>query len=277
MDLQVVLPNESAAMTPERPAHLAIAAEKLGFHTVWLPDHLLPPAEYGDVYAGVYEPLVTLTHIAALTKSIRLGTSVLVVPMRDPFVLAKQVATLDRLSGERVTLGVGAGWDEEEFGLVGADFRRRGKATDETLGLLRHLFTTGRGPSGRGVFEPRPRGTVPIMVGGVSDAALRRTATLADEWQGVGLTPTQFRAHAERLRGMTDRPVRVGTRIAWHGDKNALPAILEDVQAFADAGADALAVAFGPEAGFEDRMAEFATRTGPKPIPPMRPSSKCPV
>jgi probable F420-dependent oxidoreductase len=212
MDLQVVLPNESSAMAPERPAQLAVTAEELGFHTVWLPDHLLPPAEYGEVYAGVYEPLVTLAHIAGLTKSIRLGTSVLVVPMRDPFVLAKQVATLDRLSGERVTLGVGVGWDKEEFALVGADFHRRGKATDETLGLLRQLFTTGRGPSGRGVFEPRPRGAVPIMVGGMSDAALRRTAAFADEWQGFGLTPPQFREYAERVRAMTDRPVRVGTR-----------------------------------------------------------------
>jgi probable F420-dependent oxidoreductase len=258
MDLQVVLPNEAAAMAPGRPAQIAVAAEKLGFHTAWLPDHVLPPTDYGDTYAGVYEPLVTLAHIAGLTKTIRLGTSVLVVPMRDPFVLAKQVATLDRLSGERVTLGVGVGWDKAEFSLVGADFSRRGKLTDETLGLLRHLFTTGRGPSGQGVFEPRPRRTVPIMVGGISDAALRRAATLGDEWQGFGLTPSQFRPYAERLRGMSDRPVRVGTRIAWHGDKPELSAVIEDVRAFAEAGADALAVALGPEAGFEDRMAEFA-------------------
>lgn len=219
---------------------------------------MLPPAEYGDTYAGVYEPLVTMAHIAGLTRTIRLGTSVLVVPMRDPFVLAKQVATLHGLSGERVTLGVGVGWDKEEFALVKVDFGRRGKVTDETLDLLRHLFTTGRGPSGRGVFEPRPRTPVPIMVGGNSDAALRRAAAYADEWQGVGLTPSQFRAYAERLRATSGRSVRVGTRIAWHGGKAELPAVLDDVRAFTEAGADTLAVALGAEAGFEARMAEFA-------------------
>lgn len=253
MDVQVVLPNESTAMDPARPAQIATAAEKLGYHTVWLPDHLLPPAEYGTAYAGIYEPFVTLAHIAGRTTTIRLGTSVIILPLREPFLLAKQVATLDRLSGGRVTLGVGVGWDRTEFDVIGADFHTRGRRADESITLLRKLFRTGRGPGGVGVFEPKPLGEIPVMVGGLSDFALRRTAKLADEWQGVSLTPDEFRSHTARLRAMTDRPIRCGTRIDWTPEGTAA-----EVRAFAEAGADSVAVRFGPHEGYEQRMAQLA-------------------
>ena len=109
MHLQVVLPNESIDVEPERIAGLARRAEQLGYGAVWLPDHLLPPADYGTTYGGVYEPLVTLSYIAASTTRIGLGTSVLLVALRNPFAVAKQAATLDRLSHGRLTLGVGLG------------------------------------------------------------------------------------------------------------------------------------------------------------------------
>jgi probable F420-dependent oxidoreductase len=269
MDLQVVLPDESAAMAPETLIALGEAAERLGYRTAWLPDHLLPPAPYGDTYGGVYEPLVTLSHLAARTSTLRLGTSVLVLPMRNPFVVAKQVATLDRLSGGRVTLGVGAGWDRTEFAAVGADFTTRGARTDEGIALLRHLFRGGGGPfSGRfhrfdaGVFAPDPGRDIPIMVGGTSERALRRAAELADEWQGVGLDPEQFARHTTRLRELTDRPLRVGTRIEWRGGRPELAKAVDDTHALAEAGADAVAVWFGAAAGAEDRMAEFAAASG---------------
>jgi len=135
--LDVVLPNEAADADPRRLADLARQAEELGYDTAWLPDHLLPPAEYGPVYGGVYEPLVTMGWLAAATTRIRFGTSVLVLPLRSPFAVAKQAATLHRLSGGRVVLGVGIGWDEREFTAVGADFRTRAARTDEGLRLLR--------------------------------------------------------------------------------------------------------------------------------------------
>jgi alkanesulfonate monooxygenase SsuD/methylene tetrahydromethanopterin reductase-like flavin-dependent oxidoreductase (luciferase family) len=162
VDLEVVLPDESPDMAPETLVELAEAAERLGYRTLYLPDHLLPPAPYGDTYGGVYEPLVTLAHLAAHTSTIRLGTSVLVLPMRSPFVVAKQVATLDRLSGGRAVLGVGVGWDRSEFAAVGAEFATRGARTDEDIALLRHLFRDGGPFHGRfhhveqGVFAPVP-------------------------------------------------------------------------------------------------------------------------
>ncbi|GAA5131837.1 TIGR03619 family F420-dependent LLM class oxidoreductase [Pseudonocardia adelaidensis] len=264
MDLEVVLPDESPDMAPGALAELAATAERLGYRTLYLPDHLLPPAPYGTTYGGVYEPLVTLAHIAARTSAIRLGTSVLVLPLRSPFVVAKQVATLDRLSGGRAVLGVGVGWDRAEFAAVGADFGTRGARTDEDIALLRHLFRDGGAFRGRfhrveqGVFAPVPTGPVPIMVGGTSAAALRRAAALADEWQGVNIDAGGFARCAVRLRELSERLPRLGTRLAWTGGADELKRTVDEAGALAEAGADAVAVWFGGADGAADRMAEFA-------------------
>lgn len=271
MKLQVVLPNEAADTDPRRLADLARQAEDLGYDTAWLPDHLLPPADYGPVYGGVLEPLVLMGWLAAATSRIRFGTSVLVLPMRSPFVVAKQVATLHALSGGRITLGVGIGWDEREFTAVGADFRSRAARTDEAVALLRHLFRTGRGPfEGRwygfetGVFEPRPVGTVPVMTGGVTDAALRRAARYADVWQGVNLDPPAFAERLAYLRAHTDadRTVSPGTRIHWDGPAHTVGETVRTAEAFRSAGAEHLAVHFGDLDGYARRMAAFVRTRG---------------
>jgi probable F420-dependent oxidoreductase len=256
--LQVVLPDESTDIGPDRIAALARAAEELGYETLWLPDHLLPPGDYGDVYGGVYEPLVTLGAIAAVTMRIRLGTSVLVLPLRNPSVVAKQVATLERLAPGRVVLGVGAGWQETEFGSVGAPYDRRGIRTTEGIRLLRQLFTAGAGPFRSdeygfetGVFRPLPTAPIPIMVGGMSPAALRRVARLGGAWQAVGIGPQQFHAEVAKLRGRTERPVSFGARISWP----QLPADpAAELAEWAAVGADELAIRFGPVEGFGDPM-----------------------
>ncbi len=252
--LQVVLPNEAPGMNPGRPAELALLAEELGYETAWLPDHVLPPGPFGDVFGGVYEPLITLAHIAARTERIRLGTSILILPLREPFVLAKQVATLDALSNHRLTLGVGVGWNEPEFAGVGADFRNRGKRTDETLALVEQLFTTGRGPDG-GYFAPQP-GHVPLMIGGNSTAALRRAARVGDSWLSAGLDPTEFGERVTKLRELTDRDVEAVARINWNG--GSLNDAQAELNAYAAAGARAVAVHFGDETGYAERMTEFS-------------------
>ncbi|WP_205660868.1 TIGR03619 family F420-dependent LLM class oxidoreductase [Amycolatopsis vastitatis] len=265
--LEVVLPSEEPDLDPARPAELARLAEDLGYHAAWLPDHLIPPGAYGEVFGGVYEPLVTLAHIAALTSRIRLGTSVLIVPLREPYALAKQVATLDRLSGHRFTLGVGSGWNEPEFAEVGAGFGDRGKRTDATLDLLAELFRTGRGPGG-GYFEPRPAGPVPISVGGNSAVALRRAARIGAGWTSAGLSPAEFGERARELKAMTtggeppltagtqDRERRLTARMEWDGTDLAAAVAL--FRAYILAGADAVAVHFGPAGTFEQRMTTFA-------------------
>lgn len=251
-DVQVVLPDESPDMPVRALVDLARRADRLGFHTAWLPDHLFPPEPYGPTYGGVYEPLVTLAHLAAVTTRIRLGTSVLIAPLREPFLLAKQVATLDRLSAGRFTLGVGTGWDAAEFAALGADHAGRGSRTDEVLRTLRRLFD-GEQPGG--VFAPRP-GPVPVVVGGTSPRALRRAAEWGDEWQAVGLDPEGLAAGRDRLRGLTDRPLRIGARIGWSGGAAEVAA---QVRAYADAGADAVAVWCGAAEDVGPRLDELAT------------------
>jgi alkanesulfonate monooxygenase SsuD/methylene tetrahydromethanopterin reductase-like flavin-dependent oxidoreductase (luciferase family) len=252
VELQVVLPDESAAMPPERLVELAVAAEELGYGTAWLPDHLLPPGEFGSTYGGVYEPLVTIGYLAARTTRIRFGTSVLVLPMRSAYVVAKQAATLHRLSGERIVLGVGAGWAAAEFAAVGASFEERGRRTDESLGIIRDLF---EGRDRGGVFEPKLRAPLPIMVGGTTTPALRRAARFGDEWQGLGLDGEGFAAAVARLRSFGERPVKVGTRLDWSGGDP--DPVVEQAQELTEAGAETIAVSFGDEAGALDRMTRF--------------------
>ncbi|WP_202870006.1 TIGR03619 family F420-dependent LLM class oxidoreductase [Kribbella caucasensis] len=254
MELQVVLPDESAEMPPERLVELAVAAEEIGYGTAWLPDHLLPPAPFGATYGGVYEPLVSLAYIAARTTRIRLGTSVLVLPLRNPYAVAKQAATLHRLSGERLTLGVGAGWDAAEFAAVGVEFADRGRLTDEGLTILRELF---EGTHEGGVFEPKLKAPLPLMVGGTTPRALRRAALLADEWQGLNLDGPGFTQSVERLRSYSDRPVRVGTRIHWSGDDPALAAAVTLAHNLATAGAETLAISFGNHQNAEAKLERF--------------------
>lgn len=250
VELQVVLPDESATMAPERLAELAVAAEDLGYGTAWLPDHLLPPGEFGPTYGGVYEPLVTIGYLAARTTRIRLGTSVLVLPMRSPYVVAKQAATLHRLSGERVVLGIGAGWNAREFGAVGASFEDRGHRTDESLEIIRVLFA---GADRDGVFEPKLRAPLPIMIGGTTGPALRRAARFGDEWQGLKLDGPGLSAAVARLRGWGDRPVKAGMRLDWSGGAPPMDLAHELVEA----GAETLAVSFGDEESALERMTTF--------------------
>ncbi|WP_277212650.1 TIGR03619 family F420-dependent LLM class oxidoreductase [Isoptericola croceus] len=265
MELEVVLPDESPSMPVDTLVDLTQAAEELGYSTAWLPDHVLPPGEYGATFGGVYEPLVTIGHLAAVTERLRLGTSVLVAPLRDPFVLAKQIATLHQLSAGRVILGVGVGWNEQEFDAVGADYARRGAITDDALALLRHLFAGGAAPySGRrfsyeqGVFAPIPDGMVPIMVGGNSDAALRRAARYGDIWQGIPASPAAFAERARTLDELAaDRDVVAALRIAWDGTV-PIDRITDEVIAYREAGATRLAVHFGEHDGTRERMAALA-------------------
>jgi alkanesulfonate monooxygenase SsuD/methylene tetrahydromethanopterin reductase-like flavin-dependent oxidoreductase (luciferase family) len=252
VELQVVLPDESPTMPPERLVELAYAAEELGYGTAWLPDHLLPPGEFGPTYGGVYEPLVTIGYLAARTHRIRFGTSVLALPLRNPYAVAKQAATLHRLSGERMVLGVGTGWAKEEFAAVGAAFDERGRRTNDSVEIIRDLF---EGRDRGGVFEPRPRSPLPLMIGGTAEPALRRAARYGDEWQGLGLDGPAFAAAVERLRSYGGRRVKVGTRLDWSsGDPGP---VLDQARELTEAGAETLAVAFGDESGALVRMTRF--------------------
>lgn len=180
---------------------LATNAESAGFESVWTVEHVVFPDGYESAYpydgsgkmamaadTDLPDPLIWLTWIASVTERLRLGTGILILPQRNPVVLAKEVATLDWLSGGRVELGCGVGWLREEFDALGVPFERRGARTDEYVEVLRTLWTDdhaahdGEFASFSGIsVNPKPaNGTVPIHIGGHTEAAARRAGRIGD-------------------------------------------------------------------------------------------------
>ena len=188
---------------PDHYAPAARAAEAAGFDALWIAEHLVTPLHYAKVYpysesgdpgyspdTPLVDPWVTIGHLAAVTRSISLGTGVHILPLRNPFATAKAVATAQALSGGRVLLGVGTGWMREEFDAVGERWERRGARTDEAIEIIRG-FWRGRPFAYEGtVFRfdevqmSPPVPAPPVIVGGVSAPALERAARLGDGWYG---------------------------------------------------------------------------------------------
>jgi len=230
MQFGIALPNFDRLGTRDAVVEIARQAEALGYDSLWTTDHVMMAKGQEEPYGHILEALTTLTYVAALTERVRLGVSVIVLPMREPILFAKQVATLDLLSGGRVMMGFGAGWNEREFRYLGAEFGNRGKRLDEYLRVLRHLWTSPE-PHYEGEFvqfsdalfsprSPQPNGP-PIVIGGPSAAAMRRAATLADGWQPSGLAPEKFTAGAQRVRELANGrkveiQLRLHTRVGQH-------------------------------------------------------------
>ena len=204
--LKLGISTLSRGLFTTREAYKAVAqaAEKAGFDFFAVNDHIIVPGNLGSAYpytpGGVwsasehghcFDQLTTLSFLAGCTEKLRLLTSVMVLPYREPIAAAKALATIDVLSNGRLILGVGAGWMEEEFKLLKAPFEARGKATDEYIAAWKSLWTEER-PTYEGthvsfkdvIFAPKPvqKPHPPIWVGGESPAALRRAVTLGDAW-----------------------------------------------------------------------------------------------
>ncbi len=208
MKFGIAVPNFGAYADRKQILEISVLAEELGYDSLWVSDHVVIPGShkvFGDTFL---DPLITLTYIAANTDSIELGTSVLILPYRNPLVLAKMVSTLDTLSGGRVILGIGAGWLEDEFDALGVSFEERGPVTDEYIEILKELWTS-KNPRFKGKylefsdikFEPRPvrKPHPPLWIGGESARAVKRAVKYGDGWHPVGLTPGAYRERAENL------------------------------------------------------------------------------
>jgi probable F420-dependent oxidoreductase len=200
------IPQVGPAARPEAIAGVARAADEAGFDSVWVFDHVVLQKEQQSRYPysadgkmgfsptlDFLEPLTLLTYVAGITSRVRLGTSVLVLPMRQPVLHAKILASIDRLSGGRVILGGGVGWWKEEFEVLGVPFERRGKRMDEWLTLVRSLWTD-EWVNFRGEFyecvdwtcNPKPvNGSIPIWLGGENQRQLERVGRLADGWHAT--------------------------------------------------------------------------------------------
>ena len=197
------IPNNQGVEDPNDLVALAVAAEKLGFDSVWVREHLFHSTYVAERLGDkpYHDALTVLTAIACATKTVRLGTSVLVLPWHDPARLGKMVATLDQLSGGRVDLGVGVAVTRDEFENLGVDFATRGKRTDEILGALQALWTQDT-PEFAGEyyrysglkFSPKPLQAPypPLLIGGSSAAAKRRVVRFGDGWHTLRQSPSQF-------------------------------------------------------------------------------------
>lgn len=211
MKIGIALPIFGKYAGRDEILETALAAEALGYDSIWVSDHVVVP-DHHNVFGEVfYDPLISLGFIASATSRIELGTSVLVLPYRNPLVLAKSVSSLDALSEGRVILGVGSGWLKEEFKALGVDYSKRGKMTDEYIEIMKELWMS-ENPSYEGEhfsftgirFEPKPvqKPHPPIWVGGESGRSIERAVKHGDGWHPVGLTPEEMGAKMREVRSL---------------------------------------------------------------------------
>ena len=219
--------NYGTCGDPAAAVRVAQAAEAAGFESVWtgehivLPDPMLPSFPLAPE-TPMLDTTVALTWITAHTKRVRIASGIIVLPLRNPLLLAKELASLDVVSGGRLIIGIGAGWMEPEFKALGVPMERRGEKMDDALRAMRALWTMER-PRYHGssasfshvAAYPRPiqHPVPPIVIGGESSGALRRAVTMGNGWYGFGLTVEQTKKHIESLRRVADqhaRPAELG-------------------------------------------------------------------
>jgi probable F420-dependent oxidoreductase len=258
---------------------MASRADELGFDSVWVHDHVFNVGHVLDRIGGrpYYEPLTFLSFVAARTRRVRLGTSVLVLPYHNPIRLAKAAATLDVLCGGRLVMGVGVGLIEKEMQAMGTPFAERGAYTDEAIAVMRALWSAeeprfaGKYYRFEGMkFSPRPLQTpsIPLVIGGVSRAAIRRAARLGDGWQPLGLSPEALGQGIATLRDEARACGRDGAKIAVsiamtlaaaragrHALGTAPSEIVKNARAYADVGVETLIISAGTSDPGEARTA----------------------
>jgi probable F420-dependent oxidoreductase len=238
----VILPNYGAGASLDGMRQVAEAAEELGFASVWATEHIVVGPEAVDPYGRVYDSFVTLGWIAGWTERIGLGTSIVVLPLHNPFHVAKQAATLQEISRGRVTLGLGIGWYRDEFAFMGVEFEGRGRRANDAIRLMRALWSGERSFAGRWSYleatsDPLPSPAPEIWVGGSSRYAVRRARRLGDAWH-----PSRG-SNVEHVRTVKEQ----------YPDLRVIPRTsVEHVDGMLEAGAEGAVVTFPDEAAMRD-------------------------
>ena len=238
MKYGIHLPHAGEQATPALIRRHAERAEALGLEDVWVSEHIIVPRDKFPRSPLFFDPVLSLTWAAAVTKRVRLGTSVLVLPMRHPLPLAKELATLHNFSEGRLILGAGSGWLEPEFAALGIPFKERGRRLDEGLAMMRAVWSedpvTFKSRYIPAVIEgmtmtPHPVSPIPLWFGGSSDAALRRTIRIGDGWHGSGHTAAEAAPLIRRLReARPEAGFTVSMRVQWNGkDAGVLRALVD--------------------------------------------------
>ncbi len=266
---------------PDFVAAAGRIAEERGFHSFFVPEHVLFFQEYASRYPyaedgrlpgdpdGTLEPFTALTWIAAHTSRIRLGTGICLVPQRNPVYTAKQVADLDYLSGGRVEFGVGIGWLREEFASLGVPWKNRAARTRECIEVMKTLWCDEVSEHHGKVWDvgpclqnPKPtqKPHPPIFFGGESDAALERVAALGQGWYGFHVSPEILPERLARLDALLKQAGRSRDEIRIYASPAMRPRQPEDLAPYADAGVDQVILPFFARdlEGLERRADAFA-------------------
>ena len=226
MKFGVTIPNNWGLRDPADVLAMGPLAESLGFNSIWVMDHLFNNGYIRERLddAPYYHPLSVLSYLSATTQSITLGTSVLVLPYHNPVDLAKYTATLDQISGGRLTLGVGVGAMAEEFDALGISLKDRGSLTNESINILKELWTnenpsyvSNRWNFSDLKFSPKPlqKPSIPLWIGGASEGALARAARIGDGWHPSGVTSLEYSTHKKHLQELIDLHHRDIPNFAW--------------------------------------------------------------
>jgi len=251
---------------PELIALIAKATEQCGFHSLWAPEHVVLLEQYASKYPysadgrlpmpttriDILDPYVALTYAAAFTKTIRLGTGISLIPERSPVVTAKEIASLDKLSGGRFDLGVGVGWLAEEFTAVNVPWERRAERTREYLKAMKLLWTEEQ-PEFKGEFLSFPKVSMypkpvqkpypPIIFGGESTPALKRVAEVGNGWFGVNVTVEDAQSKIARIQQYAQAAGRSNVKFSFAVSPGlGLPVEMDQVKRYRDAGADQMIV-----------------------------------
>ncbi|MSQ11472.1 MAG: LLM class F420-dependent oxidoreductase [Dehalococcoidia bacterium] len=293
MHFGVSIPHYGQPFSVDALRETVQRAEALGFGSAWVGDHVITPQHFVDaVGPNFYDAIIVLSHAAAFTTRLRLGTSVIVVPYRSPLVVAKMVATLDALSGGRVIFGVGAGNAPDEFQALGVPPSTRGRRTNEYLEAMVTLWTQepttfhGKFVDFQDVhFQPKPvqQPHPPIWVGGHSQAALRRAVAFGEAWHSGGMAPERMTTTVQELRrlaleaGRANGPAvttRISIRITDatnpHGQAHrpgagTVQQVRADLARYQEIGVSAMVCDFGLAMGPElfTAMERFAQKVAP--------------
>ena len=225
MKLGVTIPNNWGVEDPKQVLEFGPLAESLGYDSVWVMDHLFNTGYIRERLEDkpYYHPMSTLSYLAATTSKVTLGTSVLVLPYHNPVELAKYAATLDQISGGRVTLGVGVGAMTEEFDALGISMRERGSLTNECIDIMKELwsshlpkFQSKRWDFSDLYFSPKPaQSSIPIWVGGSSPGAIKRTALRGDGWHPTGVSAENYALTKHEIMEAATAAGRDASAMTW--------------------------------------------------------------
>ncbi|MCS7143065.1 MAG: TIGR03619 family F420-dependent LLM class oxidoreductase [Aigarchaeota archaeon] len=207
VQIGVCLPHYGEHLSRELVVRSAQLAEELGFDSIWTSDHIAISKQFSHPYGNITESLMTLSYVGGLTERVKLGTSVIVLPLRNTLQVAKQIATLDFLTNGRTIIGIGLGWERREFEVMGASYARRGEIIEEQIGVLRNVWRSSE-PSFQGkyhdirdvVFSPLPvqSGGPPILMAGNSERAAARAIRLCYGWHPTGVPVDKYRDLVEK-------------------------------------------------------------------------------